>query len=744
MNVPPPAPTREHLAYRDNSAYLVDELNKLDLLLRMRVSTCRALWHSRPADVGHPLHIPDAEVDWLLEGTPIEPTNDTGLGALRQELQARQEEIDERVAESLRQGVPLGLPRIARLFDLSPFEVQAILICLAPELRRRYDRIYAYLQDDIARQRPSVNLVLELLCTEEEQRWIARALLAPQAPLRRNGLLQAFEDAASPSGSSDLAQLLRIEARILDYLLSHATLDDRLIDVVGLHHPTESPDEDFVDPALVETITMFVHCWVAHEPTSRQPAVVHVHGPQGVGKQQVALAACRVLESPLLHLDTRRLPPALDDAQTLLTAAFRESLLLGAPLYLSPDEPFDGDTDRAAALRTALTVAVARYGWLTFLGGARAWRHPEVFSDTAYTSIAVPMPNVGLRTLVWLHTLQATLHDTPADQLAGPLAARFRLTPGQIRAAARAVADQILIHSEQNPATFETLAEACRAQAQHDLAALASKIEPRHTWQHLIVPADTLEHLRQLCSEVRYEPVVHDDWGFGRHLSRSRGVSVLFSGPPGTGKTMAAEVIANDLQLDLYRIDLAGVVSKYIGETEKNLARVFTEAEGSNAILFFDEADALFGKRTEISDAHDRYANLETSFLLQQMEDYAGVVILASNLRDNMDAAFLRRLRYVVEFPFPDVSSRLRIWEGHMPAEAPVAKDVDYALLAERIPVAGGNIRNIVLNAAFFAAADGGEIGMKHVLSGARREFRKIGKLWDEDALKQHQLVTGR
>jgi SpoVK/Ycf46/Vps4 family AAA+-type ATPase len=211
---------------------------------------------------------------------------------------------------------------------------------------------------------------------------------------------------------------------------------------------------------------------------------------------------------------------------------------------------------------------------------------------------------------------------------------------------------------------------------------------------------------------------------------------VLFSGPPGTGKTMAAEVMAHELQLDLYKIDLSGVVSKYIGETEKNLAGIFNEAETANAILFFDEADALFGKRTEVTDAHDRYANIETSFLLQKMEEYEGVVILATNFLKNMDEAFMRRIRFILEFPFPDEESRFRIWKTHFPEEAPLSPEIDYEFLAKKLQVAGGNIRNIVLNAAFIAARNGGIIEMNHILSGAKREFEKIGKLWNEDQMK--------
>jgi SpoVK/Ycf46/Vps4 family AAA+-type ATPase len=228
---------------------------------------------------------------------------------------------------------------------------------------------------------------------------------------------------------------------------------------------------------------------------------------------------------------------------------------------------------------------------------------------------------------------------------------------------------------------------------------------------------------------------VFGGWGFSAWGTRGMGVTALFGGPPGTGKTMAAEVLAGDLGLDLYKVDLSGVVSKYIGETEKNLRRIFIEARSGNAILFFDEADALFGKRTEVSDAHDRYANIETSYLLQQMEQYDGVVLLATNLRQNLDEAFTRRIRFIVEFPFPDADSRARIWRTHFPPAAPIAPDVDVEFLAREFAVAGGTIRNIVLNAAFLAVADGGVIDRRHILHGTRREFEKIGRLWTEPAL---------
>jgi SpoVK/Ycf46/Vps4 family AAA+-type ATPase len=261
------------------------------------------------------------------------------------------------------------------------------------------------------------------------------------------------------------------------------------------------------------------------------------------------------------------------------------------------------------------------------------------------------------------------------------------------------------------------------------LGRFAMHVVPRYSWNDLVLPVEKQDQLRRLANWVRYRHRVHEEWGFGRKLTRGKGLNVLFTGPSGTGKTMAAEVLAGELELDLYQIDLSSVVSKFIGETESNLAVIFDEAEDSQAILFFDEADALFGKRTEVKDAHDRYANIEVNFLLQRVEQYQGVVILASNLQRNLDDAFLRRMYDVVEFLFPDAALRERMWRNHLPPEAARAPDIDFAFLASQFKVTGGSIKNIVLDAAFRAAAGGRPIGMTHLMLATKAELQKQGKL---------------
>jgi SpoVK/Ycf46/Vps4 family AAA+-type ATPase len=342
---------------------------------------------------------------------------------------------------------------------------------------------------------------------------------------------------------------------------------------------------------------------------------------------------------------------------------------------------------------------------------------------------------------------------TPIGDDLDALASRFRLAPPQIgdavavargSAALRAAAhapDAAAGWSSGAPSMTD-LFRAARAQSGDRLGRLARRIEPKYGWADIVLPADQLARLRELSDQARYRHVVHGDWGFEQKLSLGRGLNALFSGPPGTGKTMAAEVIGRDLELELYAIDLAQVVSKYIGETEKNLQAVFQAAEDSQAILFFDEADALFGKRSEVKDAHDRYANIEIGYLLQKMEAHEGIAILATNLRKNMDEAFLRRMQFTVDFPFPDEESRRRIWDGVFPEELPRARDVDVFFLARQFKLSGGHIRNIALAAAFLAAADRSPLTMAHLIRATRREYQKLGWLCSKaDFGAYHALV---
>lgn len=737
--IQPEAPS----AYADHFEHLTDELQWLDLLLQRQVATLRA--QTQPVQrlaVSRQVCIAHEEVDWLL-GNEKPPGMETREAAgMHRRLERFRNRMQSRATASLEQGIFLPLVQLAQTFGLTPFEVQTLVICLAPELRRKYDRLYAYLQDDITRKKPSIDLVLTLLCPTETERWRARTAFSAHAPLLCAGLVHTLDDPQNPSGSSELGRFLRLDGRILNYLLGNNQIDGQLARLAAVYQPGPGLEQVLVEPAAKAQIAQMLQRYFLNQGTEQRRGVVYLHGPAGVGKRELALAACTQLHCPLLYLDLELLLAREPEVETLLRLAFRESVLLQAALFLDHLDGLLGEEPKAKVVLKLLSQVMTDYGWLVFLAGENPWNPGSLFEQMAFQAIALPLPEVPLREAAWKQVLARSFPTAEADW-AGQLANQFRLTPGQIRAAA-ALAEGHSDSIDGRPAIdLAKLYAACRRQSNQKLSELAVKIEPRCGWPDIVLPADKEAQLKEICSQARYRYRVFGEWGFDRKLSHGKGLSLLFSGPPGTGKTMAAEVIAHDLQVDLYKVDLSGVISKYIGETEKNLSRIFQEAETSNAILFFDEADALFGKRTEVSDAHDRYANIETSYLLQKMEEYEGIVILATNLRENMDDAFTRRLRFIVEFPFPDEVSRRLIWKTHFPAEAPVSETVDCEFLARKLQIAGGNIKNIVLNAAFYAAESGDEIGMESILRGVRREFEKVGKVWNELSLSVARARSG-
>jgi SpoVK/Ycf46/Vps4 family AAA+-type ATPase len=373
--------------------------------------------------------------------------------------------------------------------------------------------------------------------------------------------------------------------------------------------------------------------------------------------------------------------------------------------------------------------AIAELSWLTFLAGSAAWHPPvEFMQQHIYIRVELPASTFETRKQLWEHCLNDGRAAISPPELT-VLANAFRFHTGQIHEAVHAARNLALSRDGVGyRLTVHDLYEACRLLSNQRLTHYAQKIHPKFTWDDLILPSDRKLQLREICQWVKYHHVVFDAWGFERRLSLGKGLNILFAGPSGTGKTMAAEIIAGELGLELYKIDLSVVVSKYIGETEKNLSRIFAEAASSNAILFFDEADALFGKRSEVKDAHDRYANIEINYLLQKMEEHEGIVMLATNLQKNLDEAFQRRLQFAVEFPFPDEDHRLCIWHSVFPPAAPLAADIDFHFLARRLKLSGGNIKNIAINAAFLAAEQASTIGMPHVIFATKREFQKLGR----------------
>ncbi len=716
--------------YGDHFDHLSDELHRLDLLLKEQILQFRLHTQQQKSNGDNLFYISNEKIDWILQDNSDYTPDSKAIATNRNRLDILEEAISKKVATCQEVGVILTLPRLMEMFGLSVSEMQAIIICLAPELSSKYDTIYAYLQDDITRKKPTIALILDLLCETNADKWRMRALFNSEAKLFRSGILQAIDDPGSPSGSSSLATFVKVDSRIVNFILGNNALDNRLKKYIHPNPPNCSLAQVLVEQTVKKRLYNFVRHHVQCQEQG-QKAVISLHGPYGAGKRQLAQALCQELGCPLLCLDMELLTADAIELDNNLRLAFREGLLTRSIIYL------DNISEVAAAeqgkhLLKKIVQLISEFGWLVFLAGERDWSSQGCFEQIRFISIHVPVAGVFLREKVWQ---QIFANETLKVQKnwSTILAHRFTLTPGQINNGARLARIRQQMRSEEEHISLADYFAACRKQSTHNLGELSVKVEPKYSWNDLVLPQDKKALLKEICSQLKHQHQVFSQWGFAQKVNYGKGLSVLFSGPPGTGKTMASQVIANEVQLDLYRIDLSGIVSKYIGETEKNLNKIFQEAQHSNAILFFDEADALFGKRTEVKDAHDRYANIETSYLLQKMEEYEGMVILATNLRSNMDEAFTRRIRFIVEFPFPDVDLRTLIWKSHFPNEAPLAGEIDYAYLAKRFQLAGGNIKNIVLNSAFLAAEKNETITQEHILHGVKREFEKIGKLWTED-----------
>ena len=718
------AETASATPYDGARDHLRDELRRLDLLLRRYLDAWRA--ERGGAGEGGGLYVSDAQVDRLLRVDP--------LGSGERQPRGRTDGVDDRhdgVDDRLRRHTErmrrreratsreLPLVALADRFGLGRRHVDALLVALGPELDLKYETVYAYLQDDLTRKRPTVGLTLGVVGGTVGSQTTERALFTPGSPLLDGRLLRL-----SGEGEAVLSQAVEVDRRIVAALLDEEAFDPALAGVAepvdpdavrpSLVAPDAGSDASPIERLPVARSTRDRLAAVAGRIDSDSPAMLHLSGPYGSGRTTAAAALAAETGRSLVGVDADRIPT--ERASEMLALVTREARLRDAAIHVR-DLLATEEREQAGTVDTeTLIERLDTFDGPVFLSGetslpprlgARLDRH-------AFVPVELDRPSFDLRRALWA---QLDLPGTPEE-----LASKFLFTPGQIEDAA-ATARSL---AEEKP-TAADVYEACRAQSRERLGDLARHVEPTYDWDDIVLPTEESRQLREVVAHVEHQGTVYAEWGFEDRFSHGTGVNVLFAGPSGTGKTMAAEIVASEAGLDLYAIDLASVVSKYIGETESNLGRVFDAAEASNAVLFFDEADALFGKRSEVSDAHDRYANVEVDYLLQRMEAHDGVVLLATNLEENLDDAFQRRINVTVEFPRPDREARERIWRGVFPAETPVG-DLDWAFLAG-FELSGGGITNAALTAAFLAADSGERVEMRHAVVGLWRELQKGGRL---------------
>lgn len=678
-----------------NWRYLQAELRRLRLAAERRALWLRRLWASDGPDAERPFAISDAQANRLLQGEDrgqetVFHGSDPAALRVGAALGAIERELEEQRRQLRGSGRPAALETLARLFDLTPFERDVLLLCFAPVLDAGFERLFGYLHDDATRNYPTPSLAIALLAAagEETAAWHS---FQQHAPLRHFGLITTGGEPAMASLS------LRLPERLCGYLLGFNQPDAELARAAEPVRPAR------IAPAQSELAARLAQ-WSDEQLRRGEHPRLCLTGLPGGGRREMAAAICRQLGLSLFAFDWRRLSAARPDWFGLVE---REAVLLQFAVLLEP-EP-----DALDATSRPLLEDLVR-SWKVFLMvGAE---HPAAFRRPVL-SVAVPKADAAAQAGLWLQALPELERGD-----AGRIVEQFDLGPALIEHAAVQATSTAAVEGAAT-AAGDVLWRTCLAMSGSGLEGMAQRIDPCHRWDDLVVPAAVRRLLEEIAAQVAHRTVVYRDWGFGATLNRGRGISVLFAGASGTGKTLAAEVLAAHLRLQLYRIDLSSVVSKYIGETEKNLRRVFDAAESSGAVLFFDEADALFGKRSEVKDSHDRYANVEIDYLLQRMEDYRGLAILATNRKDHLDTAFLRRLRFVVDFPMPDAEHRRRIWEKVFPAGTP-CQGIRFDLLS-RLEIPGANIRNIALNAAFLAAAETSPVGMSHLKRAAQVEFAK-------------------
>lgn len=702
--VPVPA-----LAVRESDAQpeILVQLRKLDGLLKAAIARARLLAAGNDGDDAlRGLYIGDDEIELLMK-------RQSG------EMFDSDESIVETRIEFLASS---WLSAISGRWPFTNFDNAVLILALAPELDLRYERIYAYLQDDVTKRRPTVDLALNLFCEGPQERLDRRLRFASDAPLIRSGILRLLPDPALIEPPL-LAQYLRLGDRAARALLGDNSLDGRLASFCAYQAAVAQPADIIHHGVIMQRLPAFV---AATRTAGRQVRLLF-SGPAMSGKLGAAAALAQNSGQTLLTADLAHSSAWKTEPVVIASLLNQEAALSGSLLYVSGLRWSPAEEDAARLFVDALLdypdaviLASENPSINAILGGER------------FLEIAFALPDYETRYDLW-RSLAAEAGISIDAETSATLASNFVLAPEEIAAAVKFARQQLDWKStastglDREAAAAELLA-AARRQSGGELAALTSKVKPVHRWEDIVLAEDALQQLKEISARVRFGHQVLEHGGFGKKLSSGKGIAALFAGPSGTGKTMAAEVIANDLNLDLYRIDLSRVVSKYIGETEQNLERIFNAAVRSNAVLLFDEADSLLGKRSAVHDAHDRYANMEISYLLQKMEQHEGITILTTNLRGNIDDAFLRRLAFLVQFPFPEEDARLKIWKRVWPRETVVDGAVDFEALANRFRLSGGNISNIGLSAAFLAAEQARPVGMADILRATQREYAKVGK----------------
>jgi hypothetical protein len=666
-----------------------------------------------------------SEVLALLKGgLPATPEGDQRLATLDAAISAREDQIEGKLAEAHKQDEPLPFDRLRRAFGLTPTEQRALWVLIAVEVSARLRQLMRYLVNEATRVHADVGLLEILVYGTQQTRDQLIHELSPDGRLFRYRLVEPVGGRRSQDDLPFLMRPLKVNARVIELVHGVIRLDREVAEVATLLQSLPPHDALLMPETVKQETTELMRNAVAAAQRGVAAPVIVLTGAEGSGRRSLVYGAAKQLDCAILHVSCDRLPSDTGELARTSRALVREAILFHAVPLLHNVDALTGDVeagrpDRSGPLDRELQGFVGPLAATS----SRKDSRPAALSR-GLVIVDVPMPGEAARAELWRRAIG------PAPGLdVDRAAARYPISGGLIIRAAESALAHAQARGPRDPVNDQDIHAGVRSTLDAKLSALGVRITWRQTWSDLVLPDDALQEIREFIARVRHRRRVYEEWGFSRKMAKGLGLSALFAGPPGTGKTMVAGIIADELALDLYQIDLSRIVSKYVGETEKNLANVFDAAEAGHAILLFDEADSLFAKRTEVKSSVDRYANLEVNYLLQRMEAFNGITILTTNLDSSIDDAFRRRISFRVDFPMPEMEDRERLWRTMLPSQAQVAPNIDFKTLATKFEFSGGYIRNAVLRAAFFAADEGTAITQSHLQRAALLEYTSMGKI---------------
>lgn len=639
----------------------------------------------------------------------------------------------EEAYQSVKSGIILPFEYLLRRMRLTEFETYCACLALAPELNREFERMYCFLQDDYTMKYPTLDLCLKMFSMDS---FVQKKLI--RQIFRRKTLLQCIFQAKPQGMESALSWKLKLRKNLIEYTFFYES------DLLG-----QKAEYELWVPTGNELCALNVNRHIADilaQALSEEETVAQatkkaflLQGAAGSGKRLQIRQAAASQGRTALFFDLRRIgQKTVEQKKDMILDVVVRAVLTRACLCFCHLEALKvRDSWDLSLTDEIFQTAGLFFENIFFTAQTGEWQEENGAGDFQVERFTMRMPALAQRIHLWKEALAGLgIQEEVAIE---SLSVQFDFTPGMIKEAAACAGKKAAARGPADTA-LAGIYEACQEKISHRLGERASRVRGVCSWEDLILETEAKELLLQACAQITYRYRVYEEWGFQKKLAYGRGVTMLFAGPPGTGKTMAAQVLAKELNLELYKVDLSGVLSKYIGETQKNLKEIFDEAQKSRSILFFDEADALFGKRVNVTDARDISANAQTAYLLQKMEEYDGVTILATNLLQNFDDAYKRRIKYIIPFVFPQKEHRRALWEKAFPAETPAGEDIDREYLAANFELSGASIKNIALNAAFMAASMQENVEMKHVMASLQQEYKKSGKTLGKEELGEYYI----